>query len=511
MDLLVVGLDGLSYNMLERFDVDLEYLSSVRSAGVSGHLHSVDTPTTLPAWTSFATGTDPGTHGTATMTRQEADYATRPATTNTTLPAAYDLLDDAVFVNLPASNGRVPAAEDTHLVSAMLAADEADAVPDRLRALDSYDDYVLDHDASLKVRPDRYVAHVEDIVDARHRFAREAFETLDPRVGFVLFSATDWAGHILSNYGDEATRRDVYGSIATRVDERAADLGALADNVVLMSDHGFEHKTTNVHVSEWLTEAGYTVEREGATSAADLTVGLAKRVASRSDRLYAIMRRAFNHVMGTAVGSAIDAAAKPDVDHAASTAWQVRYGCVYVNDDRFASPTVDDPDALRREIRDGLAGLTDDGGDPLFRDVVLPETAYEDPGEWAPDVIARPAPGVFPTSLLSPTGGSASDTDNFEHRYRGLFAAAGPLFEGDTVEGMTIVDVLPTLLAALGEPLSPTFDGDVRTDVLATDEPPATLSAAAVPEPRTERETESARDERESTVEDRLEDLGYIE
>lgn len=511
MDLLIVGLDGLSYNMLDRFDVNLEYLSSVRDTGVSGDLTSVDTPTTLPAWTSFATGTDPGTHGIATMTRQDSDYSTGPARVNTSLPAAYDLLDDAVFVNLPASNGRIPAAEGTSLVSAMLSRDEEDAVPDDLKDLESYDDYVLDHDASLKVRPRRYISHVEEIVDARHQFAREAFERRDPRVGFVLFSATDWAGHILSNLSGEEIKRDVYDAIVTRVDEKTADLADLADNVVLMSDHGFEHKHTNVHVSQWLYDEGYFAERAGRTSPADVAVSIAKRLASRSDRLYAVMRRVFNHVMGTSVGSAIDSAAKPDVDYERSRAWQVRYGCVYVNDERFASPTVEDPDALAGELRDGLSALTDEDGDPLFRDVLLPEDAYADPGEWAPDVIARPAPGCFPTSLSSPTGGIASRTDNYEHRYRGIFAATGPMFEGDEVEGMGIADVLPTVMAALGEPLSPTFDGDVRTDVLATGEVPPTRGVDRIPGPRFESEDSSDQSEREAAVEERLEDLGYIE
>lgn len=63
MDLLIIGLDGLSYNMLDRFDVDFSYLERVREEGVSGDLMSVDTPTTVPAWTSFASGKDPGSHG----------------------------------------------------------------------------------------------------------------------------------------------------------------------------------------------------------------------------------------------------------------------------------------------------------------------------------------------------------------------------------------------------------------------------------------------------------------
>lgn len=56
MELLVIGLGGLSYNILERFDVDFHHLDRVREEVVSGDLMSVDTPITVPAWTSFATG-----------------------------------------------------------------------------------------------------------------------------------------------------------------------------------------------------------------------------------------------------------------------------------------------------------------------------------------------------------------------------------------------------------------------------------------------------------------------
>jgi predicted AlkP superfamily phosphohydrolase/phosphomutase len=180
MELLVVGLDGLSYNMLDRFDIDPEYIGRVTEEGVSGDLMSVDTPTTLPARTAVQTGTDPGTHGLTNMIQQSADYDVSPFETNETEAAVYDYLDDSVLINLPASIGREPSADDTHLVSAMLAKDKADAVPPHLRELDSYDDYILDHDKSLKKRPSVYFDHVCEITRRRRDFAREAFEEYDP-------------------------------------------------------------------------------------------------------------------------------------------------------------------------------------------------------------------------------------------------------------------------------------------------------------------------------------------
>lgn len=510
MELLVIGLDGLSTNMLDRFDVDSPYISDTFEEGVSGDLMSVDTPTTLPAWTSFATGKDPGSHGLTNMIQQSPDYETSPLTTNTTDAAGYDLIDDAMFVNLPASVSRVPVADNTSLVSAMLAEDEDDAVPDHLQELDAFDDYLLDHDKALKKRPDKYFDHVCEITRRRRDFAVEAFDTYDSRFGFVLFSTPDWAGHLLSNFSDEETRAGYYQQLLEVVDECTADLAEMADNVVLMSDHGFERKHTNVHINDYLRDAGYLREKEDV-SAANFAVEIGKAVGKRSERLYEFMRQVYNYIIATDVGQSLQAAAEPEIDYRESEAWQVRYGCLYINDERFDHPTVDDPDALRRELRDELAELTDETGDELFRDVLFPEEAYEDPGEWAPDLVARPAPGCYPTMLESPTGGYESDTNNYNHRYKGLFAAQGPLFDdGGNVEGMSIVDVLPTVMAALGVPLSPEFDGEVRDDVLVDGVEVSYLDSGDVPSPLTRDDMEADQDARDDAVEDRLEDLGYL-
>ena len=512
MDLLIVGLDGLSFNMLDRFDIELPFFEETRAAGVSGDLMSVDTPTTVPAWTSFATGKDPGSHGITDMVRQDPDYAQGPNRPNTTDAAIYDFFDEGTFVHLPASAGRAPAATNTRLVSAWLATNKEEAVPDEFRSLDSYDDYVVNHNPKLKSRPKKYLEHVVDISRRRRDFAREAFEATDPAVGFVLFSTPDWAGHLLSNLGSDAQRERFYATLLEAVDACASDLAGMADNALLMSDHGFEFKHTNVHIAEWLSANGYFREVESKTTPSDVAVEVGMALAKRSDRIYRVIRRVHNLILGLDWGTSLQTSSRPNVDYPRSRAWQLRYATILLNDDRFDSPTVEDPDALAGEIREGLSDLTDEEGNDIFRDVVLPEEAYADPTEWAPDVIARPAPGYHPLRSWSPTGGVTSRTENYEHRYRGVFVAEGPLFATGDVEGMRIVDVLPTALAALGEPLSPEFDGEARLDVLADPAEPTVLAPDEVPEPRLRAgESASTTAERDEAVEGRLADLGYLE
>lgn len=513
MELLIVGLDGLSYNMLDRFDIDLEYFEQARQRGVSGDLMSVDTPTTFPAWTSFATGKDPGSHGVSDMMTQRRDYSTRSVKTTTDDPAICDFFDDGIFINLPASADRIPKGENTYVVSAFDAKDKEAAVPEELQSLDAYDDYVLSHNPKLKTSPKRYLQHVLDISEARGAFAAEAFETYDPDIGFVLFSTPDWAGHILGTLNTEAQRREFYTTLLTHVDEWTERLAAFADNVVLMSDHGFEQKDTTVHIADWLREEGYLVERhsEGLPSASELAIDLATSIAKRSELLYGAMRRVHNRILGLDWGTSLQTASRPDPDYERSGAWQLRYATVYINDDRFDSPTVDDPAPIREEIRDGLRQLTDEAGEPIFRDVLLPEEAYADPGDFVPDVIARPAPGNHPLRAWSPTGGVTSPTTSFEHRYRGIFVGDGPLFREGEVEGMNIVDVLPTVMAGLGKPVSPDFDGEARVDVLADATEPSVLDPGAVPRAHILSPGGDEDETREAIVEERLADLGYME
>jgi predicted AlkP superfamily phosphohydrolase/phosphomutase len=332
-------------------------------------------------------------------------------------------------------------------------------------------------------------------------------------VGFVLFSTPDWVGHHLQFAPDEETRARWYRSIVEACDEYAADLASRAENVLLLSDHGFEHKPKAIHLQTWLEREGYLTKADDRSSLQRFATGTAMQVARRFDTLFDLLRTAYLRVTSTAggerLGNVVDF--NPGVDFEASQAWQLRYGCLYVNADRFDAPTVDDPDALRSELRERLAALTDDG-DSVFASVHTPEEVYADPDPDAmlPDLIARPGSGYLPLRAFSPRGDPVIDMpghDHYDHRYEGFVAADGPLFASGSVEGMSIVDVLPTILYALGEPLAPDFDGDPRTDMLRSDAEPRVLDSTDVPDPKTRNDDR----DRGGVAREQLQNLGYLE
>lgn len=524
MELLIVGLDGLSYNMLERFDVDFPYLDRVREEGISGDLMSVDTPTTVPAWTSFATGKDPGSHGIYGMNQISPGYEHGSPEVNTTDPAIYDLLDDSIFINLPASHNRIPVGEDTFLQSSFLSTNKEEMIPEPLQDLDSYEDYIPVDDKSLKIGLKNYRNRLAEIVRSRKRFVDEAFEKYNPRVGFVLFSTTDWAGHLISKLSSEEDHKEFYRYLATEVADATEELSRHSENVVLMSDHGFERKHTTVHLADWLSDEGFLVEKSSQTNSnegvlgqavdasANLAVKGAKAASKRSERAYSLLRVLYNRLLGSSIGSRIEAAAQPNIDYANSEVFHLRYGCLFINDERFKNPQVtgEDAEELRSKLAEELNRLKNEEGNPIFREVLTVDEAYSNPNGHLPDIIPRPALGHHAITHWSPTEGYTSPTDSHEHRYRGIFAAHGPMFDSGEVQGMSIVDMLPTVLAGLDEGISPDFDGECRMDVLSRSSEPGVLDRSALPTPKVETETAKERRDRNEVVEERLSDLGYM-
>lgn len=69
---LVIGIDGADWDVVDAIGAArLPTLASLRARGAWARLESVMPPATLPNWTTFLTGVDPGVHGVFDFTRRE--------------------------------------------------------------------------------------------------------------------------------------------------------------------------------------------------------------------------------------------------------------------------------------------------------------------------------------------------------------------------------------------------------------------------------------------------------
>lgn len=137
------------------------------------------------------------------------------------------------------------------------------------------------------------------------------------------------------------------------------------------------------------------------------------------------------------------------VDHASHAAW-----LYYDSSDFDAQPDPRDVDLLRDLIpatyryMDEIVGELSDLAGPSANIVVISDHGFGSAtGPWS-------------------VGKEHRDKLTGNHRPDGIWLAAGPDIEPGVVEGMTILDVTPTLLALQRLPVASDFPGSVRREVL---------------------------------------------
>ncbi|HNH47603.1 MAG TPA: alkaline phosphatase family protein, partial [Myxococcota bacterium] len=68
--ILILGLDGATWDVIDAMGDQLPNLSRLRREGAWGPLQSTTPAMTLPAWSSILTGCNPGIHGILDFTRR---------------------------------------------------------------------------------------------------------------------------------------------------------------------------------------------------------------------------------------------------------------------------------------------------------------------------------------------------------------------------------------------------------------------------------------------------------
>jgi predicted AlkP superfamily phosphohydrolase/phosphomutase len=509
MELTVVGLDGASRNVFGRWLDELPNIRDTIESGYDGTLHSTDPPLTNVAWTSFATGKAPGQTGVFDWVYINDQYEPQQYHGDDVHhETLYDMVPGSTFVNLPAAYPRVPMADDASVVYAFDAPDESIAVPDEFKQFDEYENYCsgkTDEDLS----DIEQLKQLRDIARKRFEFSKRAFEETDT-LFYVLFSATDFALHIIPEMTGEYER--IYRQLYRDIDEYVGWFRERSENIALMSDHGFQENTRIFHVQEWFAQNGY-LARESESDDTGTVQTLTERALS-NEYVYAVAKsihRALTDTLDTDVTEdAYDSLTKTNLDYSETKVFK---------DGGLWNPISNRTDAFERgcvppeelpELCEALAhelsSLTDpETGEPVFEYVRPGPDVYGDDYRNAPAVAYNPADGMC-MGGFTPSGQVFEDTQVFNHRKRGYYALDGPSFTSGTEEA-DIIDIAPTVLAVVGQAVPADLDGDVIDSALATDNPveygePSALTKSPPTRERTE--------EDDDILQKRLEDLGYI-
>lgn len=509
----VVGLDGASWRLLDPWieEGELPNIASLRESGVWAEHKSCLPPVTFPNWKCYSSGKDPGGFGVFWFERialKEGEITTTNSEDFRTAEL-WDYLNSDGFstgvVNMPTM---FPPRE----LDGVLVCGGPATVEGEYRSIDTGYTYpediatYLNNEFSYRVHPEPLIssndergAEVEailSILESRFEVALDLFEREELDFMHVTLFYLNVLHHF---FWDEEPTQQAW----QLVDKWIGRLSELEDtNLVLMSDHGSAPTTTEFYINEWLAENGYQARQRTVEDFLrplglnrENVLQLAKR-AGVVDLLARTIPEQLQQLIpqsaGIKRGRKLEAINLDETKAVASA-----QGPIYLN------PTFD-VETVREELIDDLRGVSDSTG-KLFTSIHHGEDAYTGPFvDEGPEVVVDQRPGVHVNDGIG--GGtiqSGPDRWAAENTPHGIFVANGPDFDDHgEIESISILDIAPTLLAAVGSDIPTDMQGSVLP-IFETEPSWDTREPIAV--------SEKGEQNRSDQVTDRLKQLGYME
>jgi predicted AlkP superfamily phosphohydrolase/phosphomutase len=555
--LLLFGIDAATLDLAGPWAErgDLPVLGRLLRDGAGGRLRSVPNMITPAAWPSLATGCNPGKHGIFYFTeRVPGSYGERFVNGSArALPAFWTLLEPAgvscAVINAPMTYPAEP------LRGAVVAGMDAPSArvpgfthpPDLAAALvERFGEMAEPGGLTGKIghlflagRIEESLEILERRVAARTEMARFVLDRHPADAVFLVHMEVDAVQHYFWRFIDPRARgyseRDAlrYGDGILRV-YQAVDrsLDALIEAfkpsaVLVASDHGAGASPGPEDGVPWirlvLETMGWSAQARADRAGRRALARLYRAV---NPRLPRGVRQALKRWL-PGVSDTAKASVKYRHDWARTKAFCMgASGEVWLNvrgrdPDGVVEPG-DEYDRLRREIRATFLALREGStGEPVVETVDFRDEVYQGPFvERAPDLFVRFRDVVIGTLALNgsvlrlPRPGAAvpKEVKTGSHRPDGLIVMAGPgVAPGARLEGARLIDVAPTLLYWLDQPVPAHMDGAVLAGAFA----PEWLAAhparqVAVPTDGARAAQAAYSEDEEALVMERLRDLGYV-
>lgn len=578
---MVIGLDGATFDLMRPWLAEgkLPAIARLMREGAAGEMASVPNMNSGAAWATFATGLNPGKHGVYWLVEYKPNsYELQPTNAlsrhGETIWARLSRRGKRVAVlNVPITwpaepvNGILVAGWDCPGVRSRGFTYPPEFAQELLRACDgefiitaAYEapEATLNGDMALGIRT------IHKQTESHLKAARYVLSQGPWDLFIVIFTATDIAHHLLwktfdPNHPDydpqEAAR---YGGaiydIYRQLDDAIAELVQYADEhttVIVMSDHGAGLKAGAVHsINRWLESQGLLKRRkaEGGRRKPEAlrspssalrplwrlladAIWASRRVLSEAQRerikgwlpaLRGLRSKAEMHLYSAQIDWSRTLAYGNDADDF------IRINLKGREPQGIVAP--EDYETLRDHIIERLYTWRDPkSGRPLVEKVWKREEIYFGPYvDKADDILIRWADFV-PQGLDD--GGLERPRQFFDqisggHKPNGILIMRGPgIRPGATIEGAELIDMPPTILHLLGEPVPAVMDGKVLTQAFSPDTLAAHPTVVEDGGRRTEDESysfsvprppspvpagEGYSEEEAHLVEERLRGLGYL-
>lgn len=539
---LVVGFDGATFDIIQPLIAEgrLPTLAHILKTGSSGTLRSSIPPVTPSAWTSVFTGKNAGKHGIYDF--QSLDPQTYQFNTVRTdehrEKTLWHLLGEAnrrsIVMDVPFTyppqplNGLMLTGYGTPRNKAGATFTYPENLAERLPA-GLHPQIKVALPTNKFDRSQTFIDEWWDVMDGRQQLLTHLIDHEEWDFFMVVFSITDNMAHVFWTYVDpmhpnyyrpEAENyRNAFLKGYEVCDQLLGELMERAGpdtNTLVLSDHGFGSVRPRQYVYNRLLE-GKFLRPKGSPGRGRLI-----RTAINTYNRFPFLREWVKNLQPNNRRSLIKSLKSQGVmptdtsiDFARSHVIPSNFGLrMWVNDDeRFGQGFV--PAGQRQATLDKLstyllADHDDITGDPIIANTYQGKDLYH--GEFVsrgPDLVIEYANFYRPgntTTLRNPhlEGG---------HTLDGIFLAHGPAIGQADVQGASLIDLAPTVLHLLGQPIPPDFDGQVIESALSPsylDENPIRPGTEPA---RHHTATTSAgySEEEDADIQEQLRQLGYIE
>jgi predicted AlkP superfamily phosphohydrolase/phosphomutase len=457
MKTLVIGLDCAAPELLLRLP-HLPHIRSLMERGCYGSLESVVPPITVPAWMCMSTSQDPGSLGVYGF-RNRKDYGYSELgvvnSKSITAPAIWDYLGRqglrSIIVAVPPSYP--PRQLNGINIGCFLTPDTKNGeytfpahVKKEIESVLGDEEYLVD----VKFRVSDKAKLLQQIYQMSRAHFKVIRHLLCGEWDYFQFVeiGLDRVHHGFWKYHDPQHRQHEPGSEFQHaitdyykyLDEEIGTLLELLEddtNILIVSDHGAQRLDGGFCVNEWLCREGLLTLHEKPASPTPFKPSL--------------------------------------VDWSRTKVWSEGgyYARVFFNvEGREPNGTIprDQYDSFLADMEERFKALPDDRGQPMGSLVFRPGQLYKEVNNIAPDLIVhfgslywRSIGGVGYDQLYIQENDTGPDDCN--HAQYGAFILASPgLQMRGEVEGMRLLDIAPTIMRLMGEPIPPAMQGSPLID-----------------------------------------------
>lgn len=538
MKILIIGLDGATWDVLDEFLIEnhMPNLRKLKSEGCSGTLQSTEPPTTSTAWTTLLTGCNPSKHGITGIQKYSFDKNSLSIlnSTDCLVPNLWQELSSqgyrVVSINVPWT---YPCPQVNGIVVAGFGCPGPDGQftfpqsfrDELLAAIPDYDILArFDRPSNDSLEEfDKNIQRVERSFEQKLQAARLAGKKIDWDIMMVQFHDIDkiqhqfWA-YVGSNSRDKyARQRNRLFETFEKLDETIGQLLDCSPGkellVVVVSDHGGGRLTGVIRPNVLLHKWGYLKHKL-----------ILNRMMNREYRRW---KRRFRSIL---FGPKKIECAKTRQPKGFNVNWKhskavvlhtATNGYLYIGlGERQQGAPISSPpehDGVIQELKKRFSEVPDPvTNQPLFSRVVTPTELYganNITAGLAGNLILIPQPGYDIRTSTSRGKDYLSltqaDSTAGTHRYEGIYVFSGSTVKTGNNKRAEIVDIAPTIYAALGAKLPPYLDGRVLNEVFKEnlELEYAKSKAGASPKAPKQQELSSAE---QTAISERLAELGYL-